>query len=129
MEKKGSVLDRKISLLEALRDLLEEEKNCLINSDIEGLRVVSEKKEKVLSKLSALEGEGGSGASEPCSGLDALMLDIRLRAEENRRFINEMLEFIGGVIDVIAGKDHSPSLYGKGGREAGNTPLIYRAQV
>ncbi|HIC85452.1 MAG TPA: flagellar protein FlgN [Desulfobacterales bacterium] len=134
MEKKNGVLEKKLSGLETLKNLLEEEKNCLINSDMEGLRRLSREKEKVLKRLYGLEMESQKAGIDDVPGelgskLDTLKLEIRLRAEENQRFVNEMLEFIGGLIDVITGKDHSPSFYGKGVKDADSGPLIYRTQV
>jgi len=134
MEKKNGVLEKKLSGLETLKNLLEEEKNCLINSDMEGLRRLSREKEKVLKRLYGLEMESQKAGIDDVTGelgskLDTLKLEIRLRAEENQRFVNEMLEFIGGLIDVITGKDHSPSFYGKGVKDADSGPLIYRTQV
>jgi len=134
MEERNGVLEKKLSGLETLKNLLEEEKNCLINSDMEGLRRLSREKEKVLKRLYGLEMESQKAGIDDVPGelgskLDTLKLEIRLRAEENQRFVNEMLEFIGGLIDVITGKDHSASFYGKGVKDADSGPLIYRTQV
>ncbi len=129
-----SVLARQVELLQGLCDALEEEKGFLISSDLKGLRRVSERKEELIRQLSKLQKEDvekgkAREAREMKSKIDSLKLEIRLRAQENRQFVCEMLDFIEGLIGVIAGSGAEPGLYGKTAGSPEKPTLIYRAQV
>lgn len=116
-------LEKQVALLEALRECVALERESLIRVDLPGLWTLMERKQGLLRGLESSArkrslGEGdrpllnGSRSLRDLSMRAAdLQMEIKARAMENARFIQETLEFFTGLIGSIAGGVETSSTY------------------
>ncbi|HDG98413.1 MAG TPA: hypothetical protein ENG73_09650 [Desulfobacterales bacterium] len=130
--------DKEARLLEDLCACLAQERECLINGMVGELWPLREKKEKICERLDQEEKVirkqlkeilASSGKDRPqwlilCRKRNRkLKLQAASRNAENMEIVRDVLDFIDGLVGVIAGGQGEPSGYG------GNTRMTSRPRI
>jgi hypothetical protein len=125
-------LEKRVALLEALRECVALERESLIHVDLARLWTLMERKQGLLRGLKAVAEEGAAGGGHEGALNESralrdlsmkaahLQAEIKARSMENTRFIQETLDFITGLIGSIADGVETSSTY-EGIRKATKT--------
>jgi len=118
---------KKISLLRALLECLDQERENLIHVNVKGLWGVMERKKKVLTSIQETEQEiAGCRAEESEPEINTLSSfktfhhetlrlkqEIRARVKENISFIEETLSFFDEIVSIFASGGKQEYSYGQ----------------
>ncbi|MBW2108087.1 MAG: flagellar protein FlgN [Deltaproteobacteria bacterium] len=141
-----ALLHRKIMLYQELIACLKEERNSLVNTDMDALWGTAEKKQAIVQQIetirdqlmAALSREAGVSGEDPSPDhwlslvpqphrsclekpyltLMTLKADVRCRCEENKRFVEQSLAFLDELIGILAnaGTGGSDGIYSNDAR-------------
>jgi flagellar biosynthesis/type III secretory pathway chaperone len=138
----GQGIEKQVALLEALRECVALERECLIQVDLARLWTLMERKQVLLRGLESASKERSVGGGQETALVESrasrdlsmraahLQAEIKARSMENARFIQETLDFLSGLIGSIADGIETSSTY-EGIRKASKTkgPLILSREV
>jgi hypothetical protein len=142
-----SVLERmedanrtKVSLMRALVDCLDLEREHLVNLDVKSLWSLMEEKHRILNSIVKADEEistcGAAAGQEQCTGrpyskdIQRLKKEIGTRVRENVSFIQETLQFFDEIIQVFASGGRSEYCYEPiPKRHKNSASLIYEREV
>ena len=135
--------EREISLLEDLCQCLSEERECLINARMEGLWPLKERKEEICNELKTQEeviracygdeqyedkARWEKGIQELRKKVSQLKFEISSRNTENMKIVQDMLDFIDGLIAAFTNVPGEGGAYGKinGAKTHSHPRILYR---
>jgi len=133
--------EKEVVLLEDLCLCLEQERQCLITGQIRDLWPLKDKKEQIYKEIKTQQeiiqrnlegtegslGKGGPGELEPLrKKIRRLSLEIGTRNSENMRIVRDALDFIDGLIGVIASSESEAGAYGKDNQVSSHPRILYK---
>jgi hypothetical protein len=120
----GQGIEKQVALLEALRECVALERECLIQVDLARLWTLMERKQVLLRGLESASKERSVGGGQETALVESrasrdlsmraahLQAEIKARSMENTHFIEETLDFVMGLIGSIADGVETSSTYG-----------------
>jgi hypothetical protein len=145
-ESTEALIRRQVALCERLLDCVVRERETLIDLDVNRLWSITEEKRRILRLIEkaqvpvirqnrtnssqVLPPERRRVARDLSQRLDLLKEEIRARAADNVRFVDETLGFFDELVSILAiGTQRSESYQPIGRARKGSLPLIYSKEV